>query len=120
MPLTLLKNNAMDPYVEYRLSENNQMLHQHGEDVGVRVQMSAMSKEQGKQAEELNTADADSNTLSETGHPIGLCTGNDDGTPCAEYRRTTGEKDVRDHLCSMVAGRLHEQAILIMFISKEL
>ena len=49
----------MDPYVEYRLSENNQMLHQHGEDVGVRVQMSAMSKEQGKQAEELNTADAD-------------------------------------------------------------
>ena len=49
----------MDPQVEYRISENNHTFHQQGEDVGVKVQMSAMSKEQGKQAQELDTSDAD-------------------------------------------------------------
>lgn len=49
----------MEPQVEYRITENNQTHHQQGNDVGVLVQMSAMSKEQGKQAQEVDTSDAD-------------------------------------------------------------
>jgi len=49
----------MEPLIEYRISDSVRTLHQQSEDGGVRVQMSAMTKEQGKQAVALDTSDAD-------------------------------------------------------------
>lgn len=49
----------MEAVVEYRITENNQTLHKPSEEGGVRVQMSAMSKAEGKQAVVLDTTDAD-------------------------------------------------------------
>lgn len=49
----------MEPVVEYRVTENNHTLHKPSVEGGVRVQMSAMSKAEGKPAVALDTSDAD-------------------------------------------------------------